>query len=128
MAESARTLFDSVPKEDKLNLYARGQLNAKKVVEILKYKKKDVSVATDVPQKSIRYDNKMPEALRERLTEWAVAINLVGSFFNDEHKTVLWFQTINPLLGNVSPKAMIRAGRFKKLLKFIQTALDENNR
>ncbi len=128
MGESARSLFDSIPRENKFALFTDGQPNVKKVVDILKYKKKDVSVAADVPLKSVRYDNKMPEALRERFTEWAVAISLVGGYFDDEHKTVLWFQTINPLLGNVSPQAMIRAGRFKKLLKFIQTALDENTR
>ena len=128
MAESARSLFDSIPREDSLDLFTGDKPNVKKIVDILKYKKKDVSVAADVPLKSVRYDQKMPEALRERITEWAVAINLVGSYFDDEHKTVLWFQTINPLLGNVSPKAMIRAGRFKKLLRFIQTALEENTR
>jgi hypothetical protein len=75
---------------------------------------------------SIRYDLKMPEELMERMREWATALNLVANFFNDEHKTMLWFQLPNPLLGNMTPREMIRVGRFNKLLKFIQTALDEN--
>ena len=70
----------------------------------------------------------MPSDLRERLVEWATAINLVGSYFNDANKTMLWFQISNPQLGGMSPRDMIRVGRFKKLLKFIQTALDENTR
>ena len=32
--------------------------------------------------------------------------NLVFQFFNDDLKTKLWFQTPNPMLGNIS-----RAGR-----------------
>ena len=128
MGATAKALFNSVPKEDTFNLYNDGQVDGKKVVDFLKYKKKDVAVATGVSPKSVRYDSKMPAELAARLTEWAVAINLVGNHFKDEHKTMLWFQTVNPLLGNVSPQAMIKAGRFKKLLKFIQTALDENAR
>lgn len=129
MGETAKDLFRSIPENDKLNLYNEdGQVDGRRVVDLLKYKKRDVSVAADISEKSVRYDSKMPQALEERLQEWATAINLVANFFDDERKTMLWFQTPNPLLGNVSPKAMIRAGRYKKLLKFIQTAVDENVR
>jgi hypothetical protein len=128
MGATAQTLFSNIPAEDTLNLYNSGQLNAKKVVSLLNYKKRDVSVAAGIPERSVRYDGRMPAELKERLSEWAIALNLVGNYFKDEHKTILWFQTVNPLLGNVSPKAIIRAGRFKKLLKFIQNALDENAR
>ena len=55
--------------------------------------------------------------------------NLVLDFFKgDQKKTVLWFKTQNPLLGNISPNEMIARGREKKLLKFIKTLLDENKR
>ena len=70
----------------------------------------------------------MPGELKERIIEWANAINLVGSYFKDIKKTMLWFQVPNPLLGNYSPRDLIRLGRFKKLIKFIQSALDENSR
>lgn len=122
-------LFESIPQEDYFNLFTgSGEPDGKKVADFLKYKKEDVSIATGVQLKSIRYDVRMSAELRERLTEWATAINLVGNYFKDLHKTILWFHTSNPLLGNMSPRNMIRIGRFKKLLKFIQTALDENNR
>jgi hypothetical protein len=94
----------------------------------LKYKKQDVAKATNVPLGSIRYDAKMPAELRERLTEWAIAINLVAAFFRNQQRTLLWFQTTNPLLGGLSPRDMIRLGRFQKLFKFINTALAENPR
>lgn len=62
----------------------------------------------------------------DKKEEWAVAINLVGNYFKDEQKTILWFHTSNPLLGEMSPRDMIRLGRFKKLLSFIQNAVANN--
>lgn len=122
------SLFQSVPEKDYFRFFNNGEPDGKKVVDFLKYKKEDVSVAANVPVTSVRYDEKMSEDLKERLVEWAIAINLVGTFFNNHNKTILWFQISNPLLGGMSPRDMIRVGRFKKLLKFIQTALDENKR
>ncbi len=124
----ASSLFSSVPETDVFRFFNKGELDGKKVVDFLKYKKEDVSVAANVPLASVRYDEKMREDLKERLTEWSTAINLVGTFFKNQEKTILWFQISNPLLGGMSPRDMIRVGRFKKLLNFIQTALDENQR
>jgi len=125
---TATSLFDSIPKTDYFHLFPDGNPDFKKVIKLLEYQKKDVSVATGIPEQSIRFEKKMPSTLKERLIEWAIAINLVGIYFQDEHKTILWFRVSNPLLGNISPRDMIRIGRFNKLLKFIQTALDENSR
>lgn len=127
-AAQLNSLFTSVPEKDYFSFFHEGEPNGKKIVDFLQYKTEDVSVAANVPVKSVRYDEKMSAELRGRLIEWATAINLVGSYFKDEEKTMLWFQIPNPLLGGMSPKDMIRVGRFKKLLKFIQTALDENKR
>ncbi len=121
-------LFRSVAENDIFQLFQDGEPDGKKVVDFLNYKKEDVSVAANIPRTSVRYDLKMPAELRERLMEWATAINLVGSYFDDQEKTMLWFQVPNPLLGGHSPRDMIRVGRFKKLLHFVQTALDENTR
>jgi len=128
---TAQSLFSSVPAKDYFHFFKRpGELEnyGKKVTEFLNYKKEDVSVAADVSMSAVRYDARMPDDLKERITEWATAINLVGSYFKDEHKTMLWFQIPNPLLGSMAPRDMIRLGRFRKLLRFIQTALDENNK
>jgi hypothetical protein len=122
------SLFSSVPEKDHFHFFEKGEPDGRKVAEFLKYKKEDVSVAANVPVSSVRYDAKMPSDLRERLVEWATAINLVGSHFNEVNKTMLWFQISNPQLGGMSPRDMIRVGRFKKLLRFIQIALDENTR
>ena len=129
MMNAQPALFNSVPKNDYLNLFHDGKVDGQKVVKFLNYKKQDVSVATNVPVSSIRYDaHKIPAELEERLREWAIALNLVEGFFKDRHKTMLWFSTPNPLLGSMTPRDMIRLGRFKKLLNFVQTALAENQR
>ncbi len=98
-----------------------------KVVRLLDFKKNDVARASNISVHSIRYDPpRMPKELEERLNEWAVALSLVAQFFQDEQKTVLWFKTPNPLLGDMTPRDMIRIGRFRKLRRFIQNALSEN--
>ena len=129
MTLSQPSLFRTVPAKDYLHLFDKGMPDGEKVVKLLNYKKADVSVAANVPVASVRYEpKKMPAELKERLTEWATALNLVAGFFNDNDKTILWFCMPNPLLGDMSPRDMIRVGRFKKLLNFIQSALDENQR
>jgi uncharacterized protein (DUF2384 family) len=120
--------LQTISENDYLQLFKNEVLDAKKVIELLQYKKEDISVAANVPLDSVRYDQKMPSELKERITEWAGVLNLVASFFKDEEKTVLWFCTPNPLLGGMSPRDMIRVGRFNKLLNFIQSLLNENQR
>lgn len=125
MPSVSQDLFASVPKSDILNLfYTNGEPDAGRITDILDYKRKDVSVATDIPLDRVRLEpRRIPRELMERVREWGTAINLVGNHFKDEKKTILWFQTPNPMLGDISPRDMIRAGRFRKLLKFIQTAI-----
>ncbi len=75
----------------------------------------------------VRYDERMPQILKDKLREWAILFNLVAQFFEgDPIKTALWFKTVNPMLGGISPRDMIRFGRYQKLLKFILDALSEN--
>lgn len=53
----------------------------------------------------------------------------VSKYFNfNEKKTSLWFMVCNPLLGNTSPLVMVKLGRYKKLKKFVKSALEENRR
>jgi len=122
-------IFDTVPKEDHLSLFkSGGHTDYQKVVEILGFNKKDVARASNTPWMSVRYDQKMPKELAERVQQWALALALVAQYFKDKQKTVLWFKTPNPLLGNIAPREMIRVGRFEKLRRFILNALSENER
>lgn len=121
------TLFGSVPDRDVFGIFQENLVpDSKKIADLLDYKKRDVARAVNVGEKSIRFDERMPKEVQDRIREWGVALNLVADHFQDKDKTVLWFRTPNPMLGDVSPRDMIRMGRFKKLLRFIQTALQEN--
>ena len=120
-------LFETIPKQDYLGLFPTEGTDYQRIVRLLDFQKKDVARASNISVHSVRYDPpKMPKELQERIVEWAIALNLVAQFFGDEHKTVLWFKTSNPLLGDMTPRDMIRVGRFRKLRRFIQNALSEN--
>jgi len=50
-------------------------------------------------------------------------ITLLTTFFkNDEQKVAYWLDTINVNLGGLRPIDMIKLGKEKKLLKFIENA------
>ena len=126
MLVNRAALFDTVPKDDPLLLFPGGDTDYQRVVKLLDFKKRDVAKASQISLQSVRYDQKMPKELEERVREWALALSLVAGYFKSEDKTVLWFKTQNPLLGNIAPRDMIRIGRFKKLQQFILNALGEN--
>jgi uncharacterized protein (DUF2384 family) len=122
-------IFATIPKQDYLSLFQDSRPKYEAVVDFLELKKEDVSKATGVPLNSVRYDERIPSELHERIREWATLINLVAEHFEGKaEKTALWFTVSNPLLGNVTPRDMIRFGRYKRLFKFVVTALDENRR
>lgn len=48
-------------------------------------------------------------------------------FFRDEpYKAILWFITDNPMLGGISPMAMIETGRHEKVIEFVRVQMLEN--
>ena len=78
--------------------------------------------------KSVRFDDAMPEPERDRLEEIALTINMFAKVFGgDMNKTVVWFRTRNPLLGDISPSDMIRQGRFERLRKLIINSAMDNS-
>lgn len=122
-------IFGTVPKQDYLSFFEKDRPVYNRIIDFLDFKKEDISRATEVPLSSVRYDTKIPKELHERIKEWAILLNLVAEYFKgDAKKTALWFMTPNPLLGNITPRDMIRFGRYKKLFKFIFNALAENRR
>ncbi len=100
--------------------------NLKASIDFLDFSKADVSKATGQAKNSIRYDERVPAELEERIKQIANIINLVAEFFEgNPDKTKLWFVTENPMLGNISPRDMIRFGRYEKLRKFIINARND---
>lgn len=59
---------------------------------------------------------------RDGRTRQAIASacdRVAETFGGDLDKTALWFRVRNPLLGDVSPRDMIRSGRLDRLVRFI---------
>ena len=121
-------LYNTVPKSDPLHFWAkRGGLDYSGVSKFLDFDKDELSKLAGVSRKTVRLDDRIPRELKERLEQMASICNLVAEFFEgDAAKTALWFRTANPMLGDVSPRDMIRYGRFKRLQKFILEAREDN--
>ncbi|MDP1698113.1 MAG: hypothetical protein U1A73_19905 [Pseudomonas sp.] len=126
MTVPAANLFRNVPNRDVLGFGQGTQFQPQRVSEFLDLKKADVSRVADVSPKSVRWDDAIPAAMRNRLEEIAATCNLVAEAFGgDVEKTALWFKAKNPLLGDVSPRDMVRLGRFDRLRKYIVSAVME---
>lgn len=122
---SGVSIFDSVP-DDVMNFGHGAKFDARLVPSVLGLKKDEVARLASVSPKSVRYDDAMPAQLRERLEEIGNTVNMVAQAFNgDAEKTVTWFKARNPLLGDASPRDMIRLGRYERLRKFIIGAMLE---
>ena len=126
--KSGFSLFDSVPP-DYFRFGEGSAFQPKNVSDALGLKKEDVSKLASVSQQSVRYDDAIPEQVKDRLEEIAMTANMVAQFFcGDTDKAVLWFKARNPLLGDISPKEMIRLGQYERLRKFIVKALLKQDR
>ena len=127
MSTPRTTLFRTVPEHDYVNFWPGSQFDPQRVVRFLELSKPDVAKIASVAPSSVRFDQKIPRDVLERLMEIANVCGLVAQFFQgDVAKASLWFRTKNPLLGNISPRDMIRYGRYEKLRRFIMDALQEN--
>jgi len=125
----APDIFSNIAAKDYLSVFHNNQPKYQAILDILKFRKTDVAKAVEMPVNSVRWDEKMSPELSVRIAEWANLLNLVaGHFDGDLRKTVLWFSTDNPMLGNISPRDMIKFGRYNKLLKFVLNALSGNRR
>lgn len=121
-------LYNTVPKSDPLNFWSNhGGLDYSSVSKFLDFDKSELSRLGGISRKTVRLDDRIPKELKERLEQIASICNLVAEFFDgDAAKTALWFRTPNPMLGDVSPRDMIRYGRYKRLQKFVLEAREDN--
>ncbi len=78
MLVNRAALFDTIPKDDPLLLFPGGDTDYQRVVKLLDFKKRDVAKASQISIQSVRYDQKIPKELEERVREWAVALSLVA--------------------------------------------------
>lgn len=121
---STAALFSNLPQGDPLGFGMGAQFHPEKVRDFLQLKKEEVSRLADVSINSVRFDAAIPAAVLEHFEEIAVTCNMVAEAFGgDADKTALWFRTKNPMLGDVSPRDMIRLRRFDRLRRFIIGAM-----
>ena len=121
--QGSRHITAHIAQRDLLGLYPEGQPDYKRISDIVQLSKADLSKMTGVARSSVRFDMNIPVPVAERLRELANIANLVAEFFNgDAQKVGLWFELANPMLGNISPRNMIRSGRYKRLLNFVLDA------
>jgi len=108
---------------DLLGLFRDGSPDYKRIADLTKLSKTDLGKISQVAKSSVRFDAHIPEPVAERLREIANIANLVAEFFaGDAQKVALWFEIANPMLGNISPRTMIRLGKYKRLLSFVLQA------
>jgi len=87
--ETTPALFQNIARKDNLGFWAGPQLDYRRVVDFLEFTTNDVSRLAGVARTSVRFDEKIPLEVKERL-EWTANIcNLVFEFFDDEVKTAL---------------------------------------
>jgi antitoxin Xre/MbcA/ParS-like protein len=121
-------LFENVYKKDSLNFWAGQSLDYERVREVVGLSNTDLSRVAGVAKSSVRFDERIPPELKDRMEQIANCGLLVADYFGgDARKVAIWFQTPNPLLGGVSPRDMIRYGRFAKLQRFVGEALQNRS-
>lgn len=121
-------LFNTVAPKDSLSFWKKGgYLDYQKVREFAGFDTRDIARMTGIAKSSVRYDERAPEEIKLHMANIANICNLVFEFFDDDVKTKLWLQTPNPMLGNTSPRDMIRLGRYNKLLRFVTQALEDGS-
>jgi Protein of unknown function (DUF2384) len=119
-------LFKTV-SSDNLHFWEGAVLNYQKLRDFTGFDVRDIARMTGAAKSSVRFDSKAPKEVREHLENIANICNLVFQFFQDEVKTKLWLRTPNPMLGNMSPRAMLRLGRCTRLLRFVNEAIEDGS-
>ena len=117
------SITSHIAREDLLGLFPEDGVDYKRTADLVHLTKADLGKLGKVSKSSVRFDANIPASVAERLRELANIANLVAEYFNgDAAKVALWFELPNPMLGNISPRNMIRAGRYERLLNFVLDA------
>jgi hypothetical protein len=118
-------LLGNVALHNYLNFPSNDDVShALRVLEFLKFEKKDVSHISGIPQKEFRTIKDLPSGVLRHIIEIGNICQLVAGYFGgDAEKTFLWFTLPNMMLGNIPPREMIRLGRYQKLYSFVVNAL-----
>lgn len=118
------TLFNTVPQRDYLQFWQSGLFQPQRVARFLGLGKSELAVLAGVAPTSVRFDDKAPRVLRERMMDLAATCALVAEAFDgNATQTQLWFMTANPQLNNLSPCDLLRRGDREALQRQVTAAL-----
>jgi hypothetical protein len=123
-APARSSLFNTVPRRDYLQFWQSGLFQPQRVARFLGLSKGELAQLAGVAPASVRFDDKAPRALRERMMDLATTCELVAEAFEgNTTKTALWFMTPNPELNNFSPCDLLRRGNREVLQQQILDAI-----
>jgi len=109
----------SAPGRDWLGFGVDAEFQPSRVAEWLALGTEDLARLADVP-----HGDAAAVPVRKHLIEVAAMCNLVAEIFDgDIEKAKAWFKAVNPLLGDVAPRDMVRLGRVERLRIFIGSSL-----
>lgn len=120
--QTTSNVFDNVSKAKRLPLYRKdGTTDPKLVADFISLQNQDVAKISDISLNSVRYEpGRIPINIQTRMAEIANICELVAEHFDgDPERTVLWFKSKNPILGGLTPRDMIRFGRYQKLIQIL---------
>jgi hypothetical protein len=118
------SLFSTVPKRDYLQFWQSGLFQPQRVARFLGLSKTELAQLAGVAPASVRFDDKAPRLLRERMMDLAATCELVAQAFEGNvAKTELWFMTSNPQLNNSSPCDLLRRGERESLQRRVMEAI-----
>lgn len=106
-------------------LFDNDSVDYKRIAKIAKLSKVEFAKLLGVTSSSVRYNEKIPTAVATRLREIGTIVNSVAQYFEGNvSKVQLWFRLPNPMLGNISPRDMIRLERHHRLQTFVLGAIE----
>ncbi len=121
-------ILNSVPNSDPIGFWPQGNFEPKLLADFVSISKQDWGRIANVKPSTVRFDARIPPAVKQHMERVATICSLVAELFdNNISKTKLWLDTPNPTLGNISPKGMIRYGKYERVLKFVLLAKSETS-